>query len=145
MNPRVTAAIAGTIILLLGLAALFYPERVLGMLGFSILNPSHAAGALGEVRATYGGVFSVMGLFTLLAAMNPAAHRARLLFVGLLWLGASGGRLVGVFVDGNPGLFGWGAVVFELLLGGALVLASQSATPEVEPAVPVAPSSPAPV
>jgi hypothetical protein len=145
MNPRVTAAIAGTIILLLGLAALFYPERVLGMLGFTILNPSHAAGALGEVRATYGGVFSVMGLFTLLAAMNPGAHRGRLLFVGLLWLGACAGRLIGVFVDGNPGLFGWGALVFELLLGGALVLAAQSATPEVDPALPVAPSSAAPV
>ena len=145
MNPRVTAAIAGSVILLLGLAALFYPERVLGILGFAVLSPAHAAAALGEVRATYGGVFAVMGLFTLLAAANPGAHRARLLFVGLLWLGACGGRLVGVFVDGNPGLFGWGAVALELLLGGALVLASQAATPEAAPAVPVAPSSPAPV
>jgi Domain of unknown function (DUF4345) len=130
MNPRPTAAIAGTIILLLGLAALVYPQRVIGFLGYAVMSPSDAAAVLGEVRATYGGLFAVMGLFTLIAAANPVANRSRLLFVGLLWLGACGGRLVGVFVDGNPGIFGWGALAFELVVGGALVIASQAANPE---------------
>ena len=67
-----------------------------------------------------------MGVYTLLAATDPALHRARLLFVGLLWLGACAGRLFGVYVDGNPGLPGWGAVVFELAVGGALVAVAQS-------------------
>ena len=124
MNSRIVAIIVGIIILALGLAGLFYPDRIMGVLGFSILNASHSAGALGEVRATYGGIFVVMGVYALLAAMDPAAHSARLLFIGLLWLGACGGRLVGAYVDGNPGLPGWVAVAFELLIGGALVAAA---------------------
>src|SRR4051812_8516602 len=127
MNPRATAVVAGLIMIVLGIAGLLYPERVLGLLGFTVFNASHAAAAYGEVRATYGGLFLVMGIFTMLAAMDPGANRARLLFVGLLWLGACAGRLFGVFVDGNPGLFGWLAVAFELAVGGALCLASQTA------------------
>jgi drug/metabolite transporter superfamily protein YnfA len=123
MNARIVTIIVGIIILALGLAGLLYPDRIMGVLGFSILNASQAAAALGEIRATYGGLFVVMGVYTLLAAMDPAAHRARLLFIGLMWLGACAGRLVGVSINGNPGLPGWAAVVFELLVGGALVAA----------------------
>jgi hypothetical protein len=123
MNARIVTVIVGIIILALGLAGLLYPDRIMGVLGFSILNASQASAALGEIRATYGGVFVVMGVYTLLAAMDPAAHRARLLFVGLMWLGACAGRLLGVSLNGNPGLPGWAAVVFELLVGGALVAA----------------------
>ena len=123
MNARIVTIIVGIIILALGLAGLLYPDRIMGVLGFSILNASQAAAALGEIRATYGGLFVVMGVYTLLAAMDPAAHRARLLFIGLMWLGECAGRLVGVSINGNPGLPGWAAAVFELLMGGALVAA----------------------
>ena len=122
----------------LGIAGLIYPERVLGLLGFTVFNASHAAAAYGEVRATYGGLFIVMGIFTVMAAMDPGANRSRLLFVGLLWLGACAGRFFGVFVDGNPGLFGWLAIAFELAVGGALCLASQAA-PEPVVVTPVTP------
>ena len=136
MNPRATAVVTGLIMVALGLAGLLYPERVLGILGFTVFNASHAAAAYGEVRATYGGLFIVMGIFTMMAAMDPAVHRSRLLFIGLLWLGACAGRVFGVVVDGNPGLFGWLAVAFELAVGGALCLASQTA-PDTVVAPPV--------
>jgi hypothetical protein len=133
MNPRLATTVVGTIMIVLGLAGLLYPERVMGVLGFVIASPAHASATLGEVRATYGGIFLVMGVYTLLAAFEPGRHRARLLLIGLLWLGAFGGRLLGVFTDGNPGVAGWLALVFELVMGGALVLASQTAEP-LEPA-----------
>ncbi len=126
MNPRVTTIVVGLIILGLGLFGLVKPLAVLGMIGLSFLNATDAPGALGEIRATYGGIFTVMGIYTLISAMDPALHRGRLLFIGLLWLGACAGRLFGVYVDGNPGLMWWGAAVFELLVGGTLVLVSQS-------------------
>lgn len=126
MNPKITTIVVGVIITVLGLFGLVYPERVLGLIGLAYASPSHAAAALGEIRATYGGLFTVMGVYTLFAAMDPAAHRSRILFVGLLWLGACAGRLFGVYVDGNPGLPGWGAVVFELAVGGTLVAVAQS-------------------
>ncbi|MBI3766964.1 MAG: DUF4345 domain-containing protein [Deltaproteobacteria bacterium] len=131
MNPRVTTIVVGLIIFALGVCGLVYPERVLGLLGLTYTNPAHMAAAMGEIRATYGGIFIVMGVYTLFAAVDPAVHRTRVLFVGLLWLGACAGRLFGVYVDGSPGLPGWGAVVFELVIGGALVVVAQSAPPLV--------------
>src|SRR5437867_11576700 len=107
MNARVTVAIAGTLTLLLGLAGLLYPVRVLALLGFMVESLSQSAAALGEVRATYGGIFIVLGVYTLMATVNPAAHRSRLVLFALIWLGALLGRLFGVSVDGNPGIFGW--------------------------------------
>jgi hypothetical protein len=138
MSARTITLVAGTVILLMGLAALFYPDRVMGLLGFMVLNASESASVLGEVRATYGGIFTVMGAAVLLAAANPAANRGRLVAIGLLWLGACGGRLFGVTVDGNPGVFGWLAVVFEAVMGTALLLAAQRAGSPAEPLEPVA-------
>jgi hypothetical protein len=131
MNPRVTTTIIGVIILALGLFGLVYPERVMGLLGFMAVNSAHLPATLGEVRATYGGIFVVMGIYTILGAMDPPAHRSRLLFIALLWLGACAGRLFGVYVDGNPGLPGWGAALFELVIGGALLAVAQSAPPAI--------------
>jgi len=127
MTPRATAIVVAFVIVLLGVVGLLYPERVLGLLGFAVQNPSHAAAAMGEVRATYGGLFVVMGLAALFAALDPVANRGRLRLIGLLWLGACAGRLLGVYLDGNPGLPGWGAAVFELLVGGALLVAAERA------------------
>jgi hypothetical protein len=138
MSARTITLAAGVVILLMGLAALFYPERVMGLLGFMVLNASESASVLGEVRATYGGIFTVMGAAVLLAAANPAANRGRLVAIGLLWLGACGGRLFGVTVDGNPGVFGWLAVVFEAVMGTALLLAAQRAGSPAESLEPVA-------
>ena len=129
MNPRVVAIITGVITTALGLAGLLYPDRVMGVLGFAILNTSNVAAVMGEIRATYGGIFVVLGVYTLLSSMDPAAHRSRLMFIGLLWLGACAGRLLGVDINGNPGLPGWLAGAFELLMGGALLAASLTARP----------------
>ena len=120
--------VVGLIILALGGAALLSPERVMGLLGYTFASRTSSAATLGEVRATYGGVFTVMGLLTALAAINPVANRGRILFVGLLWLGACAGRVFGASVDGSPGLFGWLSAAFELAVGLALVVASQAAS-----------------
>jgi len=101
----------------------------MGVLGFSVLNASAAAATLGEVRATYGGLFTVMGVYALLGAFDPAGHRATILMIGLLWLGAAAARAFGVSVDGNPGLFGWLSLGFEVLIGGVLTAAAAAARP----------------
>jgi len=126
MNPRVTAIVAGLIMIGLGIFGLAYPDAVMGFVGFAESNVSRRAAAYGEVRAVYGGLFLVMGVFTAVAAMDVAANRSRLLFVGLLWLGMAGGRLFSVFADGNPGLLSWGGLLFEVVMGSALCIASQS-------------------
>jgi hypothetical protein len=133
MNPRIATGAVGAIMLALGSLALFLPEFVMAqVLGFAVHPSSAVATVYGEVRATYGGLFVIAGAYLLWAALNFESNRSLVFFVGLLWLGAAGGRLFGVFVDGNPGLFGWFSVVFELTGGGVLVAASRMAAAPAE-------------
>jgi hypothetical protein len=136
MNPRVVTTVVGTVTLILGLAALFYPERVLGLLGLAVADAAHPAAALGEVRATYGGIFVVLAVFTYLSALDPGRHRGRLTLIALVWLGAFAGRMFGVFRDGRPGFPGWLGLVFELGMGGTLLLVAQTAEAPVESTAP---------
>jgi hypothetical protein len=129
VNPRVVAGALGAITLLMGLAGLASPERTLALVGLAPLIPTEPALAYGEARAVYGGLFSVLGAFTLWGAIDPPGKRAALLMAGLLWLGLCAGRLLGVSVDGNPGVFGWLGVVWEATFGGLLVWSSLAKMP----------------
>ncbi len=145
MNSRAITIVIGVIILLLGLVALIYPERIMGPIGLAAASDSAKAAALGEMRATYGGLFAVMGLFTIFAGVRPATHRLLILFVSLMWLGAAGGRLLGVQVNGTPGLWGWGFFSFEVVVGAALLVAwFGAAAPRREPARTAPPPPPPP-
>lgn len=140
MNVAVVAAAVGIVNLVFGMAGLFYPERVMGLVGFSVMNDAHAAAAMGEVRGLYGGLFLVMGVYALVAASRPAAYKSVLFFLGFLWLGIFAGRAIGIYLDGNPGLLGWLALAIELAIGGALVgaaVAGDSASGSVSAARPV--------
>jgi hypothetical protein len=130
MNPRLTTGLIGLITVILGVAALFYPDFIREKaVGFAVHQAFTENFVNGEVRAVYGGLFLVVGVYTVMAAMDPYAQRARILLIGLLWLGLGGGRLFGVFADGGPGLRGWLYLVFELGVGGVLVAISQMAPP----------------
>ena len=89
--------------------------------GFSVADPSNAAYLFGEVRAVYGGLLAVLGVFTLLSAIDPVASRSRLVLLAWCWLGPGGGRLLGVFLDGDPGLQGWLFITHELAIGALLL------------------------
>jgi hypothetical protein len=155
MNPRVTTTVIGVLTTIMGVLALTYPELVMRhVLGFTV-DPAYTANfARGEVRAAYGGIFTVMGVYTVLAAMDPATNRGRILMIGLMWVGACVGRLYGVVVDGTPGAWGWVSAAFEAVVGGMLIAVSQM-TPEAPvvarstytppPPPPITPTATAPV
>jgi len=125
---------------LLGMAALLEPEMVMErVLGFAVDPKSTENFVHGEVRAAYGGIFTVVGVFTVIAAMNPYLHRSRIFMVGMIWLGACGGRVFGAFSDGSPGAFGWVSAVLEGIVGAALLYAAQAAAPPEEPEATVRP------
>ncbi|MCC6850006.1 MAG: DUF4345 domain-containing protein [Deltaproteobacteria bacterium] len=132
MNPRVTTIVIGVLTTVMGVFALLYPETVMRhVLGF-VVDPADVgrfAYVHGEMRATYGGIFTVLGFYTILGGMDPATNRGRLLMIGLLWIGACLGRVYGVVIDGSPGLWGWLSAALEAVIGGALVAVSQM-TPE---------------
>lgn len=130
MNPRVTTTVIGVLTTIMGVLALTYPALVMRhVLGFTVAPTYTANFVLGEVRAAYGGVFTVLGIYTVLAAMDPATNRGRILMIGLIWVGACVGRLYGVVVDGTPGAWGWLSAAFEAVIGGMLIAVSQM-TPE---------------
>jgi len=129
MSPRVVAGALGAITLLMGLYGLASPAGVLDFVGFSPSVPTEPALAFGEARAVYGGLFTVLGAFTLWGAIDPPGKRSALLMAGLLWLGLCAGRLLSVSIDGNPGIMGWVAVLWEGAFGTALVWSALAKLP----------------
>jgi hypothetical protein len=122
MNGRAIAAVIGVITLILGGMGIAYPREVLQWVGFDLLSTNPQAG-LAEARAVYGGLFLAMGVFTVWAATSPRAHRGELTLLGCLWLGLFVGRMVGVSIDGNPGLLNTVAAVLEAIIGSLLIAA----------------------
>jgi hypothetical protein len=141
MSSRVVTALAGIVFLGLGIAGLRDPVWVMNLVGYPTAGATPAV--FGEVRAVYGGLFAVMGVFTLFAAGNPARHRGALLLIGLLWLGIFAGRGLGAYLDGDPGLQGWIAAAIEVVFGVTMVLVAALARPRVvEPAAHAEPTFP---
>ena len=122
MNGRVVTAAIGVLTVAFGLAGLTFPLHVMDWVGFSPLMTKPNAGTV-EARAVYGGLFLVLGVFTLWAATSPRGHRSELLLIACLWLGLFGGRMVGVSIDGSPGLLNTLGALFELVVGCLLLAA----------------------
>ena len=142
MNARIVVGVVGAITQLLGLGGLFRPEWVMNFVGYAVASNAPTTLVRGEVRAVYGGMLIVGAVFTLLSAPDPREHQGRLLLLGFLWLGAAAGRLLGVFVDGSPGIFGWLSLALELSGGGALIVASQAAGRASIPSAPAGSEAP---
>jgi hypothetical protein len=127
MKPVAITTAVGLLTLALGCAGLFDPRTVMGFVGFDTASASYGAAVLSEVRAVYGGLFAVIGIYTLLAAPSPGNHRPTLLFISLMWLGLCGGRLLGIWIDGYPGAKGVVSAGLELAMGVGLLIASRAA------------------
>jgi hypothetical protein len=139
MSGRGMTAFIGVITVAMGVVGLAYPLHVMDWVGFSPLMTKPNAGTV-EARAIYGGLFLVLGVFTLWAATNPRAHRRELLLIACLWLGLFGGRMVGVSIEGSPGLLNTLGAVFEVVVGCLLLAAPYLSGPEEEP-VPATPAA----
>jgi len=122
MNGRAVTAFIGLLTVGMGVIGLLYPLHVMDWVGFSPLMTKPSAGTV-ETRAMYGGLFLVLGVFTLWAALSPRAHRGELLLIACLWLGIFGGRMVGVSIEGSPGLLNTLGAIFELVVGCLLLAA----------------------
>ena len=129
MRPTVIAVALGLLTVAFACVGLLNPGLVIGFVGYGFISTSKQVAVLSEVRAVYGGLFLVVGLYTLFAGFNPSAHRSRLLFIGLMWLGLCSGRILGISIDGSPGFNGWASAVLELLMGTGLLVASRATPP----------------
>jgi hypothetical protein len=139
MNGRIVAGLVGLGIVAFGLMGLFYPAQTMAFAGFSPAEESMRAQAYGETRAIYGGAFTALGIFTVFAASNPIANRRLLVLVGMVFYGVLAGRMLGLSIDGNPGLFGWIGAALEVTTGSLLLAATylHRASAAEEPTPPV--------
>ncbi len=131
MNPRIVVAVIGGFTAAFGLGALLYPAGFMHFLGYEVGANASASFLLGEFRGVYGGLMVVAGAVTMLCMPAPRANAGRLMLIAMLFAGVGTGRLFGVFVDGNPGAFGWLSMVLEFGGAGLLVFAAQA--PDVPP------------
>lgn len=141
MNPRIVVALIGGFTAAIGLAALLYPAAAMQFIGYGIGTNASAQFLFGEFRGVYGGLMVAAGVITLLCVPAPRANAGRLLMLATLWAGVGGGRLLGVFVDGNPGFFGWFSMVLELGGAALLVYAAQAPDPLPPAATGTAPAT----
>jgi hypothetical protein len=121
VNGKIIAALIGVVTIAFGIVGLVWPGQVMGFAQLAPLVPTQPIGALGEIRAVYGGMLVGVGIATLWAALDPVGRRPSLVLLGALWLCVFGGRMWGVVVDGNPGVMGWVNAMLELT-GGVLLL-----------------------
>jgi hypothetical protein len=135
VNGKLVAILIGVVTIAFGIAGLVWPQQIMNVAQLAPLVPTQPIGALGEIRAVYGGMVIGVGLSTLWAALDPVARRPSLVLLGVLWLCVFAGRMWGVVVDGNPGVIGWVNGMLELV-GGVLLVAApymRGTSPDVTP------------
>ena len=93
------------------LEALINPQAVLAQVGIELTNPS----ALSSMRAVYGGMHLVFGLFCFYGIFRNQAGPLRLVL--LYTLGFTLGRLAGIVLDGTPNQFVITWLVTEMVSG----------------------------
>lgn len=96
----------------LGLMGLLTPHRALRFVGLK----AAAEEGLGEVRATYGGMFIALELVAA-ALLLGRDDSAGMVVAGAAWLGAALGRVVSLVVDGRRTPKNAAAVLFEAGIG----------------------------
>ena len=72
--------------------------------------------AFNEIRANYGGMHSLMGIFFLCGALVTKLREAALVSLAIFTTGLVLGRLVSIVIDGVPGTFIWTLFAGELVL-----------------------------
>jgi hypothetical protein len=123
MTPRTQLGyLAAILTLALGLVGFLGPIWMAELLGFRAaqLEPR----GLSEIRATYGGLFIVMGAVMLWAVPTRPRGVPYLRFASFLWLGAGLGRFLSMIIDGVVTPMNFGGLALEVVVGVCALLAS---------------------
>lgn len=107
--------LVGAIFAAVGFMALYSPVDVVSPVG---LQPT-SVGARNEVRAAFGGVYLLFGVYFLWAAFRAGLRRGALLAACLFLGGLFGGRVLSLFIDGvTVNIWIWAFGVLEAVLLG---------------------------
>ena len=124
---KVILGINGVAFLGFGLACFFDPTITANLVGYELSRTD----AWIEVRAMYGGIQTIIGIYMLLGLVVERYREPALVFLILAYSGLAIGRWYGLAVDvGEAGIFTFGAVGFEtvMAIAGAIVWIKFSAS-----------------
>jgi hypothetical protein len=131
--PKIFLGLMGLAFCKTGIETLIDPQAVLSQVGIVLDNAS----ALSSIRAVYGGMHVVFGLFCFYGTFQ--APSAPLTLVLLYTAGFTLGRLAGIILDGTPNSFVTTWMITEgasgMLAGLALYFAGKSAKTKTSQAV----------
>ena len=111
---QVCLAIAAAAFLIVGVGHLVAPLKMVEPVDIQL----RGVNAFNEIRANYGGMHFLMGVFFLMGAFQAKLRWAALVALAVFTSGLVLGRVTSLAADGTPGTFVW------LLLAGELVIAS---------------------
>jgi hypothetical protein len=94
----------------------------LGFYTFSGLELPNDAGLLSEVRGA-GGIIMVSGIVVGLGAFRRAWSRTSVVLAAVVFLSLGLARLLGIALDGSPGMAVIQGMAIELVLGGLALFA----------------------
>lgn len=110
-------AISALLFIAIGIAHLLDPAGAIAPTGIEISSVS----GHNEVRANYGGMILLLGLYFLAGALRPPLRAQTLLVLALFCTGLVLGRSVSLVVDGDPGLMMNSFLALEVV-GAALAM-----------------------
>lgn len=103
-----------------GLVSFFDPAVPAGFAGLEMTNGN----AFAEIGAMYGGLQTGVGLFCLVAALQPSHYRSGLMVLALGIGLLAAGRLYSTLLGGSPvTAYTWGALVYEFVTAGLAIIA----------------------
>ncbi|MFN8859914.1 MAG: DUF4345 family protein [Gemmatimonadaceae bacterium] len=113
MEPMLILSNAGAVATtLLGLFGLVLPDKAAAFVSISPVGLNGRS----EVRATYGGLFTALGVICITAQSEIV-----FMVAGVAWLGASVGRVYSMLLDRNYGIKNLGGIAVEAGIGALLV------------------------
>lgn len=113
MATKIFLGANAALFIVYGLMCLASPEIVAEQTGMQLTTGVASA----EVRAMYGGLQTAVGLLALLGFMRAGLQPAVLLALVFVFFGLASGRVIGIVLDPDPGVYNFAAFAFESLFG----------------------------
>jgi len=117
---RTFIIVAGWGFIITAMFGMFFPEQFTGLADIQLTSTS----SLNEIRANYGGMHLLMGLYVLYLGLKRGETQTALWITGLFCSGYVAGRLISMGVDGMPNdvIFFYIAIEFIGALGAYGIL-----------------------
>lgn len=109
MAAKILLLLSGLVFAGVGFISLVSPQTGVDPLGLQLVTIN----SLNEIRANYGGMHLLLGLFMLGAAVRDIWQRQALLIIALFTGGLVLGRVTSIVVDGTPDAMIWSFLLIE--------------------------------